>query len=177
MNILSNDLKKRIYKKINPKNRSVLSLVSKTSKKLINNVRQELSEDILRKWKLRSKDMKKLMNYLIEKRLNGNVYFTSNETRKIKNMHINDDIKTFNDFKIPNNLKYKNDEGKNITGNYPQFIVIEKGNKDYVFTKSVLTIHNNNNYEIIPYQNEAVTFKDLLKKIINFYYKFKIKLF
>ena len=162
---------------VSPKNRASLSLVSKDTKRLVNEVKLDLSRDILKKWSMRAKDKKALLNYILEKRVNGNVFFTSNEARIFKNMNITENTAVFNDFKIPNKSKYKDENNVNITGNYPQFIIISTNNKNYVFTKSQLTIHKNNgNIEIINYPSNAVSFKDLLKKILNLYYKSKVKI-
>jgi len=172
---MNNNSLKKIYKIVSPKNRAALSLVSKNTKRLVNEVKHDLAKDIVKKWSLRSKDMKKLLNYILEKRLNGDVLFTTNEARVFKYMNITEDTAIFNDFKIPSELKYNGPQ--NLTGNYPQFILLTKNNKDYVFTKSQLTIHKNNgNVDIIPYSN-AVSFKDLLKRILSLHYKFKLKLF
>lgn len=166
---MNNTIKKEIYKYLDPIDRKTMRLVSKQEKEIINNLKLELSRKILHKWKNKAKELKNILNYIHMKRLNGDVYFTTNEARIFKNMNISNNTIYMYDYKIPENLKYKNNNGIFITGNYPQFILISNNNKNYIYTQSQLTIHNNNgNIDVYPYLRNANSFKDLLRKILIF---------
>ena len=176
MNNLSNAEISKILSRLSVQNRASFAMTSRHSRDRVQNYRLGYVDKLIKSWKSRVNNSRgiidRLFEFIIQKRFAQEVFFSSEELWTFFQMQV-DDVGNFRDFNIPDNLRFKSNDGTYLTPRHPDLLMIINNNYRYVFSAnsvSIYSIENNfNNSRVIFYGSEATSFQDLIKKISKLY--------